>query len=77
MYNNKHIHINQILHNDDINENTGVAKTDDRSTMNKINNSQPKSIVCWNVNGLSARFRQSDLFRMFEHMVKKTDIDRY
>ena len=38
MYNDKHIHINQILHNDDINENTGVAKTDDRPTMNKINN---------------------------------------
>ena len=63
------------MHNEDINKNISVATSDSHLTMNKINNSQPKSVVCWNVNGLSARFRQSDLFRMFEHMVKKTDID--
>ena len=52
-----------------------MAETGSRLTKNKINNSQPKSIVCWNVNGLSARFCQNDLFRMFEHMVRQTDVD--
>ena len=75
IYNDKCVRISSNLENDNIYKNISVAETDSRFTKNEINNSQSKSIVCWNVNGLSARFRQSDLFRMFEHMVKETDVD--